>query len=115
MALYKALDEDFAETDFVFVVFLGADEGPAEAVEVPIALAMGKLVERGVLANTLTLGPDDPGYTEAVDHFGVEAFPSVIALMKGVDGSPVEDEITEDSLLQAYLGLCEPGCAPGCP
>ena len=101
--LDAAVDELAADSDFVFVLLPGQDEGQAKAAGKLVDDVLKKISARGVRAGAFTLGTDAHGCAQLVQRFSLESFPSVVAMGRGCGAVAVTAEITEAKLLRAFV------------
>lgn len=98
----------------VFVLLPGDGSTAAESVLRTVETVADKLAEQGHEVATVIVPPDAKGYDEMVKKFPSKSFPSVM-VFGPTCGVIVQDDITEDKLLQSYVRATIPasGCRPG--
>ena len=111
LGAFADLNTVAAKSDAVFL-FLPAREGTSAKVpSAPMKAAARKMEGKGIKCALCTLKPGSPDYEQIAKQTSV---PSVLALAKGRGISAVSGEVTEEKLLQGYVGACASGgCGPG--
>jgi hypothetical protein len=105
------VESALAKWEFVFVVLPGPDEGSVAELRAPMEAATDRIEARKVSVGTVVLERGSSLLAETVEALGTPPLPAVVAVTSAGSAVPVEGEITEDSLLRAYLTSCaSPGC-----
>ena len=103
-----------SNTEAVFVVLPSSDNARTAAIQKEVSAAAAMIGTRGTKMGTFLLSLDSQEYAGLVKQVSA---PAVLAMCKGGGMSSVSDkEITQDSLLKAFVGASRPsGCGPsGC-
>ncbi|MHC4499020.1 MAG: hypothetical protein ACYS21_07915 [Planctomycetota bacterium] len=112
-----SLNKVAADTDAVFILLGGEDQLNMEPITKEVEAAAKEIQANGVRVSAFTLKKDSPNHAQLAKQFSI---PSVVAMVKGRGASGVSGEITETSLIQAFVTAsrsgsgCSPGaCGPG--
>jgi len=117
---FSSLNKMAVNQDVVFILIPDKDDTTVKKETSDAVIAAGKtLKSRGLKLGLYTLKMDSPDY----ENYSVQAvgLPCILVLSKGHGVEAVSEDITEETLLQAYVasstaGACGPsGCGPsGC-
>ena len=83
-----------------------------KAVDQTVADAIEKIKVDGIVADVLTLSPQDPEFQVTADRLKISKFPAILLLAATGSGAIINGDITETKLLQTYLTL-QKTCVPG--
>jgi hypothetical protein len=103
----------FANHDIVFVILPDNDVIITNTLAKRISDAAAKIEARGARVDTITLSPDDPEFSITVKRLTIGTLPAVLAIASSGQGAILTGDITEGQLLQVYLVVTQPVCAPG--
>ena len=106
------LDTLFASHDVVFVILPKDDDSAKEATS-QVTGAVEKIRDQGASVYSLPLSPSNPEFSTTTERLGISQFPTVLILAKNGNGAIVTRDFDETKLLQAYLVVSSPTCAPG--
>ncbi len=113
LAASDELKQAVADNDFVFVVLPDTEPGDGGIMQAVVGAA-NQAQAKGRRIGVVELAPATAGYTTVSSRFGIEEFPVVLAMASDGSARPVKGEISEQSLLKAYLACSQPsGCCPG--
>ncbi len=117
---FSSLNKVAVNQDVVFILIPDKDDTTVKKETSDAVIAAGKtLKSKGLKSGLYTLKMDSPDY----ENYSVQAvgLPCILVLSKGHGMEAVSEDITEETLLQAYVasstaGACGPsGCGPsGC-
>ncbi len=103
----------FADHDFIFVILPDSDINSTKTLTNRISDAAAKIEARGARVETLTLSPSDPELSITMQRLAIGQLPAVLAIGISGNGVILTGDITEGKLLQIYLVVSQPVCAPG--
>jgi hypothetical protein len=113
----KNISKNYANSSYVFVILPGNADS-TKAVDQTVADAIEKIKVDGIVADVLTLSPQDPEFQITVDRLKISKFPTILLLAATGSGAIISGDITETKILQTYLTLqktCVPGASGCCP
>jgi len=115
----KEVKTTFSNHNVVFVILPEEVQGSVtDTLRNRISDASAKIEAQGSLAGTFTLDPSNPEFSTTLKRLALAQLPAVIALSDTGNGAIVTGDITEGRLLQVYVTISQPVCAPGsgcCP
>jgi hypothetical protein len=103
----------FTDHDFIFVILPENDSNSTSTLTKRISDAAAKIEARGARVETLTLSPSDPEFSITMKRLAIGGLPAVLAISVTGNASIMTGDITEGKLLQTYVTLSQPVCAPG--
>lgn len=106
------LDSLLAKNDVVFVI-LPEEGGSNTAVTTQVSGAAQKIREQGVSVYIMTLSPSNHEFLTTTQKLGIPQFPAALILSKNGNGAIVFGNFNETKLLEAYVVVSNPTCAPG--
>jgi hypothetical protein len=109
----KNLTAKFTDHDLIFVILPGSDGDSTNTLANRISDAAAKIEARGARVETITLSPDDPEFSITMKRLAIGGLPAVLAIGISGNGAIITGDITEGKLLQTYLTVSQPVCAPG--
>jgi len=109
----KNLAAKFTDHDFIFVILPGSDIDSTETLSKRVSDASAKIEARGTRVETITLSDSDPEFSITTERLAIAQLPAVLAVAASGNGAIMTGDITEGKLLQAYLVVSQPVCAPG--
>ena len=109
----KKLNSVFTDHDFIFVLLPESDSDLTKKVADQVTMAAAKIEAEGVRVDTLTLNPSNPEFSLTTDRLAITQLPAVLAIGVSGKGAIMTGDITEGKLLQTYVTLSQPVCAPG--
>lgn len=107
------LNAIFADHDFIFVILPGSDSDSTKTLANRVAEATVKIETRGARVETITLSASDPEFSITTERLAITQLPVVLAISISGNGAILTGDITEGKLLQTYLVVSQPVCAPG--
>ncbi|HEX7365085.1 MAG TPA: hypothetical protein VF366_07970 [Dehalococcoidia bacterium] len=107
------LNSIFIDHDIVFVILPDSDAATNSTLTTRISDATAKIEDRGDRVGTFTLGATDPEFSTTMQRLALAQLPAVIILSYTGNGAIVTGDITEGKLLQTYVTVSQPVCAPG--
>ena len=113
LAWAQELSSIFADHDFVFVVLPENNTDLAGTLTNRISDATAKIEANGKRVGTFTLNSGDPEFSTTMQRLSLGQLPAVLALSNTGNGAIITGDITEGKLLQTYLTISQPVCAPG--
>jgi hypothetical protein len=113
LAWAQELSSLFADHDFVFVVLPESNTDLAKTLANRISDAAAKIEANGKRVGTFTLNSSDPEFSTTMQRLSLGQLPAVLALSNTGNGAIITGDITEGKLLQTYLTVSQPVCAPG--
>lgn len=108
-----ALQNRLAGADVALVVFTDTGEDLPVVVGDKIDKSLSIIAAEMSNSKTVILTPEDPCYEEAVDHYVITGFPSVMVLGRYGEKLLVGSGITEERIMEAYESVSNPP-APCC-
>jgi len=113
LAWVQELNSLFTDHDYIMVL-LPEDNGDSNNTLVNrMSEATAKIEARGVNVGTFTLDPNDPEFSTTMKRLALGQLPAIIAIHTNGNGAIITGDITEGRLLQTYLVISQPICAPG--
>jgi hypothetical protein len=109
----QKLNSIFADHDFIFVILPGSDSDSTETLVNRVSDAAIKIEAKGARVETMTLGASDPEFSATTERLAIAQLPAVLAIAISGNGAIITGDITEGKLLQTYLTVSQPICAPG--
>ena len=109
----QELNAIFTNHDLVFVILPENDSNSTNTLVNRISDATAKIEARGARVGTLTLNASDPEFSITMQRLALGQLPAVLALSTTGNGAIVTGDITEGKLLQTYVTISQPVCAPG--
>jgi len=113
LAWAQELTSMFSDSDFIFVILPGNDNNSNNTLTSRISEATSTIEARGARIGTFTLGSDIPEFSLTLQRLAVEQLPAVLAISASGNGAIMIGDITEGKLLQTYVTISQPVCAPG--
>jgi|SRR4030042_562062 len=107
------LTAKFTDHDFIFVILPDSDINSTKTLTNRVAEATATIEARGARVETITLSPDDPEFSTTMHRLAIEQVPAVLAISVSGNGAIMTGDITEGELLQTYVVVSQPVCAPG--
>ncbi len=109
----KNLTAKFTDNDFIFVILPENDSNSTETLSKRVSDASAKIEARGARVETITLSAGDPEFSITTERLAITQLPAVLAIGISGNGAILTGDITEGKLLQTYLVVSQPVCAPG--
>jgi hypothetical protein len=109
----KNLAAKFADHDFIFVILPENDNNSTSTLTKRISDAAAKIEARGARVETITLSASDPELSITLKRLAIGQLPAVLAIGISGNGAIITGDITEGKLLQTYVVVSQPVCAPG--
>ena len=109
----KNLAAKFTDHNFIFVILPGSDNSSNETLANRVSEASAKIEARGARVDTITLSASDPEFSITTERLAITQLPAVLAIAISGNGAIMTGDITEGKLLQTYLVVSQPVCAPG--
>ncbi len=109
----KNLAAKFTDHDFIFVILPENDSNSTETLSKRVSDASAKIEARGARVETITLSAGDPEFSITTERLAITQLPAVLAIGISGNGAILTGDITEGKLLQIYLVVSQPVCAPG--
>lgn len=108
-------DDILADDDFAIIVLAGAGaaEERSQILNDLANQVAAKIRKTGAVVNIASILPGQPLFGRAVDEMEITDLPAVIAVKKGFGPGLIVGEISEKSILQAYVTGCS-GSAASC-
>jgi hypothetical protein len=103
----------FTDHDFIFVIMPGSDSDFTKTLTNRVSDAAAKIEAKGTRVETITLSPSDPEFPITTERLAITQLPAVLAIGISGNGAIMTGDITEGKLLQTYVTLSQPVCAPG--
>ncbi len=103
----------FTDHDFIFVTLPGNDSNSTETLTTRVAEASVAIEARGAHVDTMTLSASDPEFSITTERLAITQLPAVLAISVSGNGAILTGDITVGKLLQTYLVVSQPVCAPG--
>jgi hypothetical protein len=110
----KELNTIFTDHNLVFVILPGNDTNLNDTLSNRISDATAKIEARHTSVGTFTLNASDPEFSVTTERLAITELPAVLALSTSGNGAIITGDITEGKLLQTYVVVTQPICAPGC-
>ncbi len=108
------LESMFTDHDLIFVILPENDNNSTKTLTKRVSDASAKIEARGARVGTLTLSVSDPEFSITMKRLALGQLPAVVALSTAGNGAIITGDITEGKLLQTYVVVTQPVCAPGC-
>ena len=109
----ESLTAKFSDHDFIFVILPENDNSSNDTLANRVADASAKIEARGARVDTITLSASDPEFSITTERLAITQLPAVLAISISGNGAIMTGDITEGKLLQTYLVVSQPICAPG--
>ena len=109
----KNLATKFTDHDFIFVILPGSDNDSTKTLTNRVSDAAAKIEAKGARVDTITLSASDPEFSITTERLAIAQLPAVLAISASGNGAIMTGDITEGKLLQTYLVVSQPVCAPG--
>ena len=109
----KNLATKFTDHDFIFVIMPGSDSDFTKTLTNRVSDAAAKIEAKGARVDTITLSASDPEFSITTERLAIAQLPAVLAISASGNGAIMTGDITEGKLLQTYLVVSQPICAPG--
>ena len=113
LAWAQELNSIFIEKDLVFVILPENDSNSTSTLTNRISEATAKIEAQGAHVGTLTLADSDPEFSTTMKRLAIGQLPAVLAVSITGNGALITGDITEGKLLQTYVVISQPVCAPG--
>jgi hypothetical protein len=110
----KELNAVFTDHNLIFVILPGKDSNLNDTLANRISDATTKIEARHTIVGTFTLSASDPEFSVTTERLAIAELPAVLALSTSGNGAVITGDITEGKLLQTYVVVTQPVCAPGC-
>lgn len=107
----KELIATFTNHDFVLVIL--QENNSNNALANRISDATEKIEARGARVGTLTLSASNPELSTTMRRLTIGQLPAVLAISNIGRVAIITGDITEETLLQTYVVISQPICAPG--
>jgi hypothetical protein len=109
----KNLATKFTDHDFIFVILPGSDNDSTTTLTNRVAETAAMVEARSIRVDTMTLSANDPEFSITMDRLAITQLPAVLAISVSGNGAILTGDITVGKLLQTYLVVSQPICAPG--
>jgi hypothetical protein len=103
----------FTDHDFIFVILPENDSSSTNTLANRVAEATVMIEARGARVDTMTLSASDPEFSITTERLAITQLPAVLATSVSGNGVILTGDITVGKLLQTYLVVSQPVCAPG--
>jgi hypothetical protein len=103
----------FTDHDLILVILPENDSNSTETLSKRVSDASAKIEARGARVGTLTLSSSDPEFSITMKRLALGQLPAVLVLSTTGNGAIITGDITEGKLLQTYVTVSQPICAPG--
>jgi hypothetical protein len=114
LAWVQELSTIFTDNDLIFVILPGNDGNSTNTLTNRVSDARAKIEARHTSVGTFTLSASDPEFSVTTERLAITELPAVLALCISGNGAVITGDITEGKLLQTYVTVTQPVCAPGC-
>jgi hypothetical protein len=95
------------------VILPGNDTNLNNTLANRISDATAKIEARHTSVGTFTLNASDPEFSVTTERLAITQLPAVLAISTTGNGAIITGDITEGKLLQTYVTISQPVCAPG--
>jgi hypothetical protein len=109
----QELNTIYTNHDLVFVILPENDPILNDTLSNRISDATAKIEARGARVGTFTLSDTDPEFSITIQRLAIGQLPAVLAISTSGNGAIITGDITEGQLLQTYVVVSQPVCAPG--
>ncbi|OGN91541.1 MAG: hypothetical protein A2Z75_07720 [Chloroflexi bacterium RBG_13_50_10] len=109
----QKLNPIFTDHNLIFVILPGDDSNSNTTLANRISDATAKIEARHTSVGTFTLSASDPEFSITTERLAITQLPAVLALSTTGNGAIITGDITEAKLLQTYVVVSQPICAPG--
>lgn len=109
----QELNTIFSDHDLIFVILPGNDTNSNDTLASRISDATAKIEARHTSIGTFTLSAGDPEFSLTTKRLAITQLPAVLAISTTGNGAIITGDITEEKLLQTYVVVTQPVCAPG--
>ncbi|MBM4446181.1 MAG: hypothetical protein FJ023_02350 [Chloroflexi bacterium] len=113
LAWVQELNAIFTNHDLIFVVLPGSDGDSTKTLADRISDATVKIEARHTSVGTFTLSASDPEFSTTTERLAIAELPAVLVMSTSGNGAIITGDITEGKLLQTYVVVTQPVCAPG--
>lgn len=113
LAWAQDLNSTFVDRDLIFVVLPENDSNSTNTLTNRISEATANIEAKGARVGTFILNAGDPEFSTTMQRLAIEQLPAVLALSNTGNGALLTGDITEGKLLQTYVVISQPVCAPG--
>lgn len=107
------LKKAIGDHDFLYVIMPGPEKDNGSIIQAALAAAI-KAGTKKEHVGVAELSRTCDEYSALATKFGVKRFPAVIGITKDGATNPIQEDISEESLLKAYLAAAKPK-SPSCP
>jgi hypothetical protein len=109
----QELNTIFTDHNLIFVILPGNDTNLNNTLANRISDATAKIEARHTSVGTFTLNASDPEFSVTTERLAITQLPAVLAISTTGNGAIITGDITEGKLLQTYVTISQPVCAPG--
>jgi len=109
----QELNAVFTNHDLIFVILPGSDGDSTKTLADRISDVTAKIEARHTSVGTFTLSASDPEFSITTERLAITQLPAVLAMSTSGNGAIITGDITEEKLLQTYVVVTQPVCAPG--
>jgi len=109
----KNLNAKFTDHNFIFVILPGSDNDSTTTLTNRVAETSAMVEVKGARPDTITLSANDPEFSITTERLAITQLPAVLAISVSGNGAILIGDITVGKLLQTYLVVSQPICAPG--
>ena len=109
----QELNAIFTNHDLIFVILPGNDSNSANTLADRISDATAIIEARHTSVGTFTLSASDPEFSITTERLAITQLPAVLVMSTSGNGAIITGDITEEKLLQTYVVVTQPVCAPG--
>jgi len=109
----QELNAIFTNHDLIFVILPGNDSNSANILADRISDATAIIEARHTSVGTFTLSASDPEFSITTERLAITQLPAVLVMSTSGNGAIITGDITEEKLLQTYVVVTQPVCAPG--
>ena len=109
----QKLNPIFTDHNLIFVILPGDDSNSNTTLANRISDATAKIEARHTSVGTFTLSASDPEFSITTERLAITQLPAVLAIAISGNGAIITGDITEAKLLQTYVVVSQPICAPG--
>jgi hypothetical protein len=113
LAWVQEVNAIFTNHDLIFVILPGSDGDSTKTLADRISDATAKIEARHTSVGTFTLSASDPEFSITTERLAITQLPAVLVLGNSGNGAIITGDITEGKLLQTYVVVTQPICAPG--
>jgi len=113
LAWVQNLNSTFVDHDFIFVILPGSDSDSTKTIANRVTEATATIEAKGARVDIITLSADDPEFLVTTERLAIIQLPAVLAISVSGNAAIMPGDTTEGKLLQAYVVVSQPICAPG--